>query len=983
MVDIEVKNDISREVSPSPTLSNTTKTASILMIQPLENINKELLYRQRQNRPFKIIQNLPINKNNSQLPDYSLLNNPLSIKDSSVLYNSLIVSRFNWINHIFKTYWTRREQIIRGLDLNKKDKMVRFCNPLLICGDVHTFKIKLFFLKDDEKEKLFKLDLEKRKEDRIKRKLEKQEELQRRKEEREREEKEREEKEREEKEREEKEREEKEREEKEREKKIEEQKTEHKIEDEKLIINTPKQLENTTSSNEIIKPSKEQSISLESKIVNDDLKSKESNLTIDNSNLSTNQKSTTLTENTLEVESLKKPCEKENQKASTLQIENNITIENSTKSENKNIVEENKNIEENKNLLEENKDTKTNQSNESKSVISSTPPVSSTPKSKTKADAKDIMANPESAIMIQNLNVLAKQDPHLNGLMKTVASGSASNEQIMEFQKYIQKAKQMGDVTGYMQKLKFKQQKDKKEINLSSNISNKLDESGKSKEEIQMEKQRLKEERQKKKRERELHKQKLAMENSNSSSLTPKLQLLTPEEIKKKEDDLLKRAMEMKHEQERQRIEKIRLKEEKEREKLRIKEEKQERKSKEREEKELQKKLAREEREQERDRQKQKKLAEKEKARIEREKKIKERQLQKEREKLDSKMKNDISKKQRNYDGDTTINNNNNKNIIDDDNDYNDEDDRMGKLNNADDDDDDDLWNDKLSPLQERYTTGASLVFEFLENPSSRFTIPRDTIYELIDNEDEDDNNELNLNSTIEGNQNFKIKSENCTGNNSRPKSPYVTLLASFLLVHNQGEIDGWERRQAEARAIEEEKERKRLEALKIEEEESKKNTIAENARKRRRKKSTWNSSSSKRATRLSKQAKEIELLRREEEGFHEEDAHLRDNEKEEDIRPIPIYSCVTLKLCNVPFRFANFILQSGNSMEDRKKNMEEIMKIGTKVSLDQLWYQIDGIKDEILGETLRYNLNRLDYSACGGKKYKTMFYKKFGKGGR
>jgi SWR1-complex protein 3 len=59
------------------------------------------------------------------------------------------------------------------------------------------------------------------------------------------------------------------------------------------------------------------------------------------------------------------------------------------------------------------------------------------------------------------------------------------------------------------------------------------------------------------------------------------------------------------------------------------------------------------------------------------------------------------------------------------------------------------------------------------------------------------------------------------------------------------------------------------------------------------------------------------------------------------------------------------------------------VMKIGKRMELDRLWYQLDGIKDELLAETLRYNLNRLDYSNCGAKKNKVMFLKKFGRGGR
>lgn len=48
-------------------------------------------------------------------------------------------------------------------------------------------------------------------------------------------------------------------------------------------------------------------------------------------------------------------------------------------------------------------------------------------------------------MMINNLNLIARVDQSLNTLMKIVASGDALNEQIIEFQGYIQRAKEMGD----------------------------------------------------------------------------------------------------------------------------------------------------------------------------------------------------------------------------------------------------------------------------------------------------------------------------------------------------------------------------------------------------------------------------------------------------------------------------------------------------------------------------------------------------------
>lgn len=996
---------MNKQQSPSPTPATANKSASVLVIQPLENVNKELLYHQRMNRPFKVIQNLPISKSSTESPDYSTLKHPLSVKDSAVLYNSLIVSRFNWIHHIFQTYWTRREQVIRGVDMNKKDKMVRFCNPVLFCG-VHTFKIKLFFLKDDEREKAFRVEVEKRKEERLKRRQEKLEEMQRKREAKEREEKEK---------------------ELEREKlkeaylaKIHEDKKQaEQLQENQLLFSQHKLQLNPQQAQHIqghekqmpqpnLPQNRSSQLSTPPLIIQQQETSSQHPVaqalpapraTLEhpgpqiNSSLSTPTATAAISENPNRNQAQNKGLNEGNGdiplasgQQSPPQVSEKLTIDNKKESFVKVPEPPSTKFIDSKgeaDKKEKQETISTSATNSNKDQIGE---GETNTKGRSKPDTKDIMSNPESAIMIQNLNVLAKQDPHLNILMKKVASGSASTEQILEFQKYIQKAKQMGDVTGYMAKLRQKQ-KEAKEAKTNTKTSKKTEVDPRSQDEIEREKQRKK-------------KEKLARAQSTSIIKPVKL---TPEEAKKREEDLMKRAMELKMEQERLRMEKQRLKEEKEREKLRLKQEKIEQKAKEREEKERLKQQAKKEREQEKERKRQEKLAAKERARLEREERHREKQLQREREKLEqkSKSKSDSIKRQSSFDEDE---------------DENEEYDRMAKLNKGDDEEDDDLWNDKLSPLQERYNTGASLVFEFLENPSSRFVIPRDTIYELIDNEEEDneeDNDNENENENSKKRESEKesrnekkkeskdekengVKEENkllngeqdnntgkvkTEGESVHTKSAFVTLLASFLLVHNQKEIDGWERRKAEAKAAEEEKERKRLEALKAEEEEASKNTIAENARKRRRKRSTWGTSN-KRATRASKQAKEMQQLLREEENYHEED-ELQSTTEVENVRPIPIYSCVTVKLSKVPFRFANFILESGNSIEERKKNMEETMKIGTRVPLSQLWYQIDGIKDELLGETLRYNLNRLDYAACGGKKSKTMFLKKFGRGGR
>lgn len=118
-------------------------------------------------RPFELVAGLPCSLD---VPQYnSALTFPLSVRDSGVLYSSLLSSRRTWISgEMFEVYWTRAnkvpslaikdESIIKELESSKeqdasgKDRMQRMCDCELMAGP-HTFSIKLFIVKDDEKEK--------------------------------------------------------------------------------------------------------------------------------------------------------------------------------------------------------------------------------------------------------------------------------------------------------------------------------------------------------------------------------------------------------------------------------------------------------------------------------------------------------------------------------------------------------------------------------------------------------------------------------------------------------------------------------------------------------------------------------------------------------------------------------------------------------------------------------------------------------------
>lgn len=706
--------------SPAPETGGGTRTTLSAPIQNLDHIDRELTYRQRLNRPFKVIQNLPVSTEN---PDYSKLAHPLSIKDSGVIHNALIVSRFNWCHYLFRAYWTRKEQYIPINDNKKRDRTAKLCTCQMKCGP-HTYDVKFFILKDEEREKQHIEEQERKREERQKRKQEREEAQAKRQEE------------------------------------------------------------------------------LKLKVENGAAMPVVSGLT-DINIINENNKDTKAANG---KKGNKTAIDPKTQITPAIEIQ--ISTENDSNNNNNNI-------------------------NKSKSSIpkkpQSTENINQAVNQKT---TKDIMSNPEQAQMITNLNLMAKSDSHLNTLMKKVASGGASVDQISEFQRYIQKAKDMSKGS-------------------KKDIKNGI--------------------RSKSTRENGISKTLLKPMNSMSKK---ELQ----EESKRREQEVLKRAEEMRRQQEQAKLEKVRLREEKEKEKLRIKQLKAEKREKIRLEKEKMKKQAKEERERFKSMKKSQRDAERERDQLEKmEKKM-------------VKLKEEAEQ-------------------------------------------DDDIWNDKLTIFQERYAKNASLIFEFNENTTARFFLPNDAIFELIDNED-----------ITQSDQSTVVKEEAPTGieQTGKSKSPYVTILASFLIVHNQAEIDGWERRLAEKKRVSEQTE--------------------EEKRRKRKKTASW--TVTKRITRHSRQVKAIEAERDEEENYHEEDEEFEEHKK----RPIEVYSCSTITLSKVPFRYANLIMESGNDYETSKSNIETVMKRGKKLPQSWIWNEIDGIKDEILGETLRFNLQRLDYINGGGK---------------
>lgn len=248
----------------------------------------------------------------------------------------------------------------------------------------------------------------------------------------------------------------------------------------------------------------------------------------------------------------------------------------------------------------------------------------------------------------------------------------------------------------------------------------------------------------------------------------------------------------------------------------------------------------------------------------------------------------------------------------------------------------------KLTSFQQRYSSGATLVFEFSENTSARFFLPRDAIMEVIGGDDKVKKEEPAKLGSIRNEPGVYIGEDD---------KPYVDILASFVLVHNQVEIDQWKERK---RARDERKKAEKNEA-------SKDVKTVKNTKKRRRRRRNWGPS--KRSS--SKERHERELRKEVALSFDAEDEQ---QQAEVDPEPVPVYSAVTVTMKQVPAKFGQLVKNSGDSLEDSRSYIQHIMDVGQRLQKQHLWYRLDGVRDELLAETLRFNLNRMDYVNGGGR---------------
>lgn len=401
-------------------------------------------------RPFKEIEGLPLS---TEEPSYSILNNALSIKDTAVLYSSLMRSRKSYTNgNIFDLYWAKGKTKFDN-DVNARDRMNKFCDCSINLGP-HAFDVRFFILKDDEVEKRRQDEKDKKKEKRMaSKKL---------------------------------------REEKQRLKELKIKAKQEGLDPNNVINPNPNQpiaspntapvvsqtptseLGQSTTSDTIPKdPIEDNELNADDSKVDDDQEDEEES---DDNDSDSNEeqsreasaqpvsKENTAVDATPEVDPKTDPKEgaiNEDTNAETSTEKKTDEIEKSG------TPKENTPLEPPK-VPEPPQDRPLPplqvqpQANSSTAQANQAPPVQQQPIQQPlqpqaqqpappppQPSQNDIMQTPESQMMIANLNIIARMDPSLNSLMKIVATGNAKPEQIREFQAYIQRAKAMGPSPNY------------------------------------------------------------------------------------------------------------------------------------------------------------------------------------------------------------------------------------------------------------------------------------------------------------------------------------------------------------------------------------------------------------------------------------------------------------------------------------------------------------------------------------------------------
>ncbi len=279
----------------------------------------------------------------------------------------------------------------------------------------------------------------------------------------------------------------------------------------------------------------------------------------------------------------------------------------------------------------------------------------------------------------------------------------------------------------------------------------------------------------------------------------------------------------------------------------------------------------------------------------------------------------------------------------------------------------------KLTAFQERYLNGATILFEFVENPNVRFALPREFISEVV----------------------------------SEPKPPRdledeqpTDVLLSFLWIHNRREYEAYvEKREAYDKAVREKEEKEREEREKEEREEKEK----EEREKEKEEKETEEKGKEEvkaevpvvvQADAASQPAAAAEPAEVKTEAPKPADAaadaaasaaaepeerSLRNRRRRPaaprrpakkelapPAEPEVRFTAVSFTLGAIPARYVPIVVNSSRPADVVRQQMSHVLSIGSRMPSYYLWYQVDGKLDEELAERLRVELNQEEKKMTG-----------------
>ncbi|KAM9906612.1 hypothetical protein OXX79_001443 [Metschnikowia pulcherrima] len=212
----------------------------------------------------------------------------------------------------------------------------------------------------------------------------------------------------------------------------------------------------------------------------------------------------------------------------------------------------------------------------------------------------------------------------------------------------------------------------------------------------------------------------------------------------------------------------------------------------------------------------------------------------------------------------------------------------------------------KLTAFQERYLHNATLVFEFLENPNVRYIIPQDSICEVL-------------------------KPELPAPADAEAGVEYNDVLLSHIWIHNVEEMEKYEKDCAEYER----------EIAKQKEEEEKKQADGANPDSKTDQDSNKANTDTKPEPRALRTKKKAPVQKKKKQLTPPEFPHIK-------------YTTFSFTIHNIPARFIPIFINSMKPLDKVQARMEQILKLGTRVTSFYLWYQVDARLDEAFAEDLR-----------------------------